>query len=463
MDPYQANLYYGSGQKRFFEGDYKLAAQFFSKALKNDRNHYLAYWYHSLCQVYTGEGDKLLYTAGAMAKAATAALVKLDKSFATEADKKSFVDFVFGQSFAYLRGNFERAVSEAEQSKSYFELRRFSLEFARAAAALTAAAKASPVVNIEDGLVKVLSGICDVGTAACYRVARPFAHEGKVAAPASDAYAQAVRLYGELRDFAKEIGAPIGFWYHLSDFSAALEGSNKVFDKIRKYDYDNRANSKTRFSIVGEGLDSLLDECGTAAEFIYHTLRSGLSGVIDDTRVKLASVGLRFCMETLKPRITPDDKRYHILLRPSAELSCAIKYFNAFAGEIAAVNPKVADDYYKLIFSDTNAALSKYFDRIFTKYNRYADKLKDRPDSQGFLYYYNFLYNAARCCAYALDREKGGLGDGAGQAAERRKLIKTGKKASGEFMFLFDHNIAKIGRSERFGDIIDIFYKFTEY
>lgn len=452
---------YELGQEYFKNTDFREALRYFNKVLKLDANNFKAYYYAKLCELYENEDDPGFDSASAMVDALTGSIGKTDMAQASPMEKIDFLCTVLNQGYIIFLNRFNLLFEKYEKTAMWDELRTYNLEIAEAVKRVIDIGD-EKLMTFNADIKKHLVSICDLAMCSCQKVVDPHLLRDKriLDTPTDYEYRKAKELYGTFYYYTTALDPNYNFINFKIDYTGNLLYNESVTCKIDRYNLGNKSLSKKYLSSPGSDLSTVVSDCELAIKYSYHTCMKGLyMSVRDESRMALINDSIRFCFETLKPRISINDQKKVVIdIKTITRASEITVYLNAFMGEFGEYNKRLSADYLNRFYDELHEMIKLYYSIVYNSYNRFVNKLKQLQNTE-FKYYKNFLYQITCCCALALtklisyDQHKLGT---------RMKILKLGKEVSEEFLLLSDYKIEEIEQSPKYSDILDAFNYFDD-
>ena len=455
IDAVAADGEYTQAQQYFMNNDFIAAYEHYNKVLGYNRNHYLAYYYAALCDLYNNEDRDDYDYAGRLFAALVQSVRKMGLCQANLQSRIEFLNAALGQTHILLSAYFNRMCDALEKAEQWDVLRDKCLQVASAVREIANVDKEQLMVY-DGGITKYLVGVADIAICACRKVVQPHLCDGnRLDLPTDYCYERAKNCYDVLFYYAVSLDAAYKGDGYKPDYTENLLFNESVIGKLNAYNAENKSAAKKYLSTPGVALESFRRDAALAVKYSYHTCCKTFSAdTSDKARIAIIGDAVSFCFELLMPRVHTDpDKRAVFDVKTYAGAKEDGKFLAVFLAEAQECNARTADEKIKRFFGAVYDTVKNFYTDAYAAYGRIQDKLKSLQNND-FRYYKNFLHTALYACAVALPDV---VPVTAGTRGERLKLLKLGKQICDEFLLLNDYKVDELAQSAKYSDALDIF------
>lgn len=457
VDVTAAEEEYTAGQQYFINSDFKEAGVHFHKALQLHKNHYLAVYYATLCDIYENE-DKTEYNVPQ--QVAAAIIGSIDKAELCRAGLQARIDFLratLNQSYILLSAYFNRIYDRYEKTELWDILRDKCMQIATAVKEITNIDKEKLLV-FDDAIAASLVGIADLAVCACRKIVEPHMSGAVLDLPTEYRYEKAKSLSEEFLYYAGVLRPSYSGAAYSPDYTANLLYSESVRKKLEAYNAENKTERKKQLSIFGAALETFRKDAAVAVKYAYHSCFKSLStDNKNQARIALINDAIVFCFELLMPRMRLNaEKQVEIDVQPFATAQEIGGYLQTFLGDFAAYNEKIATEYVNVFFGRLHDKVKYHYTNVVAAYDKILDSVKAAQNSE-YRYYKNVLHKLLHCCALASEDVVPAV---ARTQAERIRFVKLGKSIAEEFFLLIDYKIGELEQSVKYADVLDIYNAF---
>lgn len=434
----------------FKNAEFLSASEHFKKALKANKNSYIAQYFISVCEIYLNETGNIDVIECAV-RAVTSSLTLMARAGITLDDRQKFVTAMLGEIKIIIINRlksfdeiYEYDIAEYRE-KLIPELKK-ALELFKS----DCEAMMTYLPNVSRNILE----IADIAIALCRKAVQTVAVGEELASPTESEYSALVSLCNEFNAYAVSLFHDYDMYKQPVDFTQCDLLNDNVGSRLQKFDAANKANAKKY--IIGDidEYNSIMADCAKAVEFIYRKCFKSMCDVGNADRLRQISMGLSFLTRFMTPRIvTGDKKRVTIDLGKSTETekSCEIltEFLQAECDHGNAENAHaILREYYAKLYD----ILDVYFTPEYERYSKRVNKIKSDYGSDEYSYYERFLFASALCAAPSLSEYvKFDLKD-----KYRTKLVKLCRTAAEAFLLLRDYDVAALERSD-YGSILDVY------
>jgi len=453
-----SNEAYEVGQDYFKNTDFREALRYFNKALQINPNHYPAVYQAHMCKIYEQEQYSQVDIGPLIAQAIVDSVNTVLKARVDINSRINFLSLILKQSYIMLSKYYARRSTELVKKEDWTTLRNVSLSLAVSLKDIVSIDKEA-IVASNPAIVTSCLGIADIGISACQFSVLPRLDSSKIEAhildmPTDIQYKQARSLCGIFNYYAQSLNA--GFnCSQKTDYGPALFYiENYVLPKREKYYKINVINQKNFLSTHGELLNSLIADSTFAARYAHRLCyKEFLSNKNDESRSLLVFESVDNCLDSLMPRVKiAKDKRIDIVCKGYETATQISLWLNDFLQEVRAKDAKYAAQKVDAFFGYIYNCIKKYYEKVSKKYKEKILKPKYK-DTVATKYYFNFLYQVARCgmLAFLVDDVDKSITNN-----NRSKLLQISKAAVDEFGKLNSNEMIdeKVGK---FNEIVEAF------
>lgn len=450
-----AEAEYARAQDYFANNDFKEARTHFCRVLDANRNHYFAYYYAGLCDVYENESRPDYDYPGQLIAVIVGSVRKTELCRANLQNRIEFLQAALRQVHILLTAYFNRMYENFEKTELWDVLRDKCLGISAAVCELVHLDK-EQLMAFDPIIAKTLVDLSDLAICACCKTVQAhLRNETQLDLPTDYCYEHAKSHYDVLLYYATSLDANYNAGGYKPDYTDNLLCNQSVAQKLKTYDESNKSSARRYLSTKGEELASFRKAAATAVRYSYHACFKSLAADWNEkARIALVNDSVGFCFELLMPRFFVDpEKKIASDVKTYREAKELGGMTGEFLREFAAYNRKLAIDYARRFFTRVHDTVKTQFGAVYAVYARMTDKLKETRDAE-YRYYKNFLHTAIYACSVALSDV---LPFDEGAQAERGKTLRLGKQIAEEFLLLNDYNVEELEQSVKYADVLDIY------
>ena len=433
----------------FKNAEFMSASEHFRKALKANKNSYIAQYFISVCDIYLNNSSSMNVVEMAI-NAVTSALKLMERAGATPADRQSFVTAMLS----------EIKIIIINRLNSHDELYEYDINKYREAV-IADLKKAIELFRIDSENIMsylppvsaALVTIADSAIALCHKAVQTLAIGAELCSPSDTEQAALTTLRNEFYAFAQTLDGGYSAKKYAPDFSQCCLLNENVADRLQKFDTANKPYAKKHIIGNTEEYNSIIKDCEKAVEFIYRVCFTSMCDTDSAERNALLEVGLSFTERLLTPRIVASDKkRAEIDIGEKIVMENLCGVFSKFLHALDdAGNSVVATAVLHRLYETLYDAAETYFTPVYDKFNKRFNKIKENYDDE-YAYCERFLFASAIITAPALSAYI----DYDYKCKNRSRLVKLCKNASDAFMMLNDYNVERLENSQSYSTILDI-------
>lgn len=452
VDVDKAKADYGRAQHYFSVGDYGMARSLFARVCSTDRNNFFAEFFCRLCDIRSAAAEGKISGADEVVSLVTASVEKMERTSQPDNVKKMFMKHSLSEVAKLLR-ELTDAIPKIYGDDKMRERRREYLMLAKDVRRLTVPEITSHASD--RSVAEELLAIFDIAVHALSLAIAGQATDVSVDLPTAEEYNEARALYGVYLHYMRGADPKYTFPYHDDAVAANIEYNKTVREAVDAYNRLDKTSVKTHLSVKGEPLDDMLRHCRFGFDYTYSTLFRGLGnrGKAAETAGLLGDA-MFFAEQLLMPRVFDEaDGTRTISTCDFPDMLELAKRLSGVCSELA-LEDKVGlvnrlDEFYYRV----NETIRYHYAIEHPAIRSELTSAREQKNKQYF-YSRNFLYGVLCGAAVALTEvmpyDKHHMGD-------RIKLLKLGKDAAEELLYLFDYKLEEIEKTPKFASLPAIY------
>ncbi len=434
----------------FKNAEFLGASEHFKKALKANKNSYIAQYFVNICEIYlneTGDVDVIECAVNAVCSA----LKLMTRAGITLDEKQRFVTAMLG----------EIKIIIVNSLNSYDEL--YDYDIAEYRAKIISELKKALALFKTDGeammiylpnVSRNMLEIADTAIALCHKAVQTVAIGAELYHPTSAEYSALTALCNEFNAYAVSMFNDYDMRKYVPDFTQCDLLNENVESRLQKFDAANKSNAKKYLVGDIDEYNSILKDCEKAVEFIYRVCFKSMCDTANAERHRMLLTGLRFTVRLITPRIVAiDKKRVQIFIGNNVEVEELCGVVTQFLQAVSQNGNSVAAqavlrEYYARLYD----ALDTYFTPEHERYSKRFNKIKSDNGGE-YAFYERFMFACAICAAPSLsDYIKYVYKD-----KNRARLVKLCKSAAEAFLLLRDYDVTALEQSNFHRPILDVY------
>ena len=450
VDVEAAKIEYGRAQQYFAKNDYRTAEKHFDKVREIDRSNFFAEYFYRLCDIRSINETGKLCGAEIIVSLIDEPIVKMAKTPQPDGVKRMFLLHAFTEVRKLLEELYT-AIAGIYAGDDELETRRKEyLIFARGVRRVTLIDKDAAMLNEKDILSPVVA-VCGLALRALRYVAAGSIRNSVLCLPTSPQYDEARALYGVFSHFLRTVSPNYVFPDDSETLAENFAFNRKVRVIVSEYERENKPYERGFLSVKGEKLTHMLYYCRTAFDYTYHSVfnRLGGRGRTPET-LALMKDALYFAQKLFMPRVSVDADGGKVFDIPDFnKLRRLSAFFNNFCTELALADKNA-------LAADLDDFYSDLFELVRYHYGMEVPKLKAElgisraQKNKKYFYYRNFLFGIVSCATVALTEV---VAFDAHRMGDRLKLLRYGKDAADDLLYLFDYHIEDIEKIPKFASL----------
>lgn len=454
VDVEAAKIEYGRAQQYFAKGDYREAEKHFDKVREIDRSNFFAEYFYRLCEIRAINETGKLCGAEIIVSLIDEPIVKMSKTSQPDRVKRMFVLHAFTEVRKLLEELFAAIARIYSGSDELENRRKEYLIFARGVRRVTLVEKESAMLVDNDIRYNVVA-VCDLAIRALRRVSSGAIRNSVLCLPTSQQYDEARALFGVFAHFLRSINPGYVFSSGSDSFTDNMAFNRNVRGVVADYDRENKPYSHEFLSLKGEKLTHMLYFCRTAFDYTYHTVFNSLGGrKRSPETISLMKDALFFARQLLLPRVSVDADGMKSFDVPDFDK------LREFAVFLRGICSELALDDKASLAAEAEEFYSLVFEIVRHHYGLEAQKLKAELElaraqkNKKYFYYRNFLFGVVACSTLALTEVVSFYSH---KKNDRIKLLRYGKDAADDLLYLFDYRIEDIEKIPKFASLPAIY------
>lgn len=453
IDVDRAKTEYGKAHEYFAQGDFQLAEKCFDRVREIDKNNFFAEYFYRLCNIRALRSEGKLCGAEFIVGLIEAPIAKMALTDQPDQIKRGFLLHAFAEAeslIAALYGTVSELFSKADELVTG---RKEFLAMARDCRRLTLLDRRTAMLDDKEVASHVIS-LCNTVMKGLQNVVAYKYTENRIFVPDASQYDEARALFGVYYHFVRSLDSDYRLPYPENIFAENAEYNKLAEEEVSKYDAEctDRAAHTCE---SGKRLTDMLFSCRSAFDYTYNTVFNSLGsrvGVPANSELLPEAIG--FARELVMPRVYKGADGQ--LVFDSADFKALrdlCRKLNVICSELEKTDKNRLNIALEEMYSGIYETARYHYSEVVQSVRREFPDIRIQKNKQYF-FYRNFLYGIVCSCVIALTQS---VSYDKHRTGDRVKLLRLGKQAADDLLYLFNYKTEEIENAPRFADFTKIY------
>ena len=454
VDVQQAKADYAAAHSYFDAGDFAMAGKYFDRVRHLDRNNFFAEYFYRLSDIRRKRQEGKLCGAEFVIDMLVESITKMGLSCQPQSVKRGFLLHAFSEAEALLGALYNTISSIYDKSGDLETARKEYMIMGRDCRRLTIVDRQAAMLD-DPEIADHVTSVCEMAINAVQRAVSFISVGDVISKPSPEICDEAKSLYSVFIHFIRSYD----HGYRI-DGCTEIYADNKAYDlearsAIEAYSRINRADAKRGLTTPGTEFNDMIYRCNSAFDYVYNTVfvcPGGKTG--GKAEADLICDALDFAVQLLLPRaVENEDGDVDISVMDYPALGDFARKFNAFASEMEVTDKQRLNDCLEKLYG-------ALFESVRLRYNEEEPRMRKEIEearvrkNKRYFHYRNMLYALICVSAVGLMRIIPYTGHRLG---DRIRLLKAGRQAAEDLLYLFGYNLEEIERIPKFSSLTDIY------
>ncbi len=453
IDVDRAKTEYGRAHEYFSRGEFQSAEKCFGKVREIDKNNFFAEYFYRLSGIRHLRQTGKLCGAEFIVELIEAPLAKMSNTDQPDQIKRGFLLHAFAEVESLINALYETIDNLFSKADEVSNGRKEFLSMARDCRRLTLLDRKTAMLDDKE-IASHLIVLCNTVMKGLQSVVAYKFTEGRINIPDATKCEEARAYFGVYYHFVRSLDAEYKPSYPEHIYKENSQYNKLAENEVEKYGSECVDHS-SRLCESGARLTDMLYHCRSAFDYTYNTIFGSL-GVRSGSSAggELLKDAVFFARELVMPRVYKGADGQ--LVFDSADiitLRDICRKLNLICAELektdkAGLNAELED-----MYSDIYDLARYHYTEVIQSAKREFSDIRILKNKQYF-FCRNFLYGIVCSSVIALTQSVSYV---APRSGERIKLLRLGKQAAEDLLYLFNFKTEEIEKAAKFADLTKIY------